>query len=438
MTYIVKVQDYEGSNKFQLNGLRQKIVVANASDTIVFDQSDSSNAGHPLVIALYADGHHNAEGNEYTVGVTKTGTPGSSGAKTTFVLNDQTLNGTYYYYCQNHAGMGGMIHFGADTDINGNIVGYPIIDEGAIAYDAQDNNENLTSNIIKTVEKWDDVGTDGWQDQGYDYSSHTNPWKIQGTDTRESATYRVSYNVTDSGGLSAPTRTKIFNIGGPQENGSLTFKYEDAQLGEVVGYAVFKIDEPGDNFNVDVFSSKVWQNINTSNWGIQYDGMMWWPNSNMIPPNEWMILPYFVFRNSFYPDGFLRGMLKYEGANLNDVLNRESPGAVFLNGYGWNTPWSSGKSLTNTPFLGSYTQGQTMMGNADWVYNNHLSGYVSASIIGNSSVHKYKLRHINPDNLSWTTTAPPITDYTPYKSSYERNILLNNRHYVVYEWYRFE
>ena len=209
----VKVKDYDGSNKFQLNGLRQKIAVANAGDTIVFDQSDSSNVGHPLVIALYYDGHHNAGGNEYTVGVTKTGTPGSSGAKTTFVLNDQNLNGTYYYYCQNHTGMGGMIHFGGDTDINGNIVGYPIIDEGATAYDAQDNDENLTSNINKTVEKWDNVGTDGWQNQGAYYGDHTNPWKIQGTDTRESAAYRVSYNITDSGGLSAPTRTKIFNIG---------------------------------------------------------------------------------------------------------------------------------------------------------------------------------------------------------------------------------
>jgi len=215
MTYIVKVQDYDGSNKFQINGLRQKIVVANAGDTIVFDQSDSSNAGHPLVVALYTNGHHNAGGNEYTIGVTKNGTPGSPGANTTFILNNQNLNGTYYYYCQNHAGMGGMIHFGADTDINGETI-YPIIDEGAIAYDAQDNNENLTSNINKTVEKWDDVGTNGWENQGQYYGSitpHTNPWKISDTDTQTSGLYKVTYNVTDSGGLSAPTRTKIFNIG---------------------------------------------------------------------------------------------------------------------------------------------------------------------------------------------------------------------------------
>ena len=233
MTYIVKVQDYDGSNKFQINGLRQKIVVANAGDTIVFDQSDGSNAGHPLVVALYTDGHRNAGGNEYTTGVTKNGTPGSPGANTTFILNNQNLNGTYYYYCQNHDDMGGMIHFGADTDINGETI-YPIIDEGAIAYDAQDNNENLTSNINKTVEKWDDVGTNGWENQGQYYGSitpHTNPWKISDTDTQTSGLYKVTYNVTDSGGLSAPTRTKIFNIGSiNQTTGLLTLRNRDEYL----------------------------------------------------------------------------------------------------------------------------------------------------------------------------------------------------------------
>jgi len=211
---------------FTVNLLKQRTVVANADHTIVFDQSDSSNAGHPLVIALYADGHHNTGGNEYTIGVTKNGTPGQPGANTTFVLNDQTLNGTYYYYCQNHAGMGGMIHFGADTDSNDNIVGYPVIDEGATAYDAQDG--DITSSIKKIVEVYDASLDPPWgllYDSNLSLSPHTNPWKIQGTDTRESARYRVRYNVTDSGGLSAPPRTKIFNIGGVnQTTGLLTIE----------------------------------------------------------------------------------------------------------------------------------------------------------------------------------------------------------------------
>lgn len=206
VTISVKVKDYDqnGINVFELNGASKGKVVASAGDTIVFDQSDSSNVGHPLVIALYKDGHHNIEGNEYTIGVTKNGTPGQAGANTTFVLNDQTLNGTYYYYCQNHPGMGGTIHFGGTT----------IIDEGATADDAQDG--DLTDKITKTILEYNpdtgffDITVLSQTDPNT--NPHANPWKAIGTDSTKFTRYKILYNVKDSSNVLAAQKVKTFNL----------------------------------------------------------------------------------------------------------------------------------------------------------------------------------------------------------------------------------
>jgi len=97
--------------KFVLDGVSQKEVLLNKGFRYKFDQSDSSNANHPLKFSTTSDGTHGG-GSAYTTGVTVNGTAGSAGA---YVLIDltQATPDTLYYYCANHPGMGAAAQSGS-------------------------------------------------------------------------------------------------------------------------------------------------------------------------------------------------------------------------------------------------------------------------------------------------------------------------------------
>ena len=108
-TIYVKVQNFSGSDYFVFSGTPSGTYSRFYNQTgfmqggtYTFDQSDSSNAGHPIA---FRDSSNNA----YTTGVTSTGTPGQAGAKTTFEVASNAPSSLKYYCTVHGNGMGNTI-----------------------------------------------------------------------------------------------------------------------------------------------------------------------------------------------------------------------------------------------------------------------------------------------------------------------------------------
>ena len=139
-------------NVFYLDGTGNPAITLTRGNTYVFDQSDSSNATHPIAFRTSADA-------SYTTGVTSTGTPGSAGAKTTFVVPSDAP-ASLKYYCTSHGnGMGNVITVVTSNinvvasnigEVNSFAQRYRVgssdptssLDEGDLAY-------NSTANVLK-------------------------------------------------------------------------------------------------------------------------------------------------------------------------------------------------------------------------------------------------------------------------------------------------
>ena len=102
---------YQGDGSglgYVINGVQAPALTLHGVDNVTsdsgyyyrFDQSDSSNLGHPLRFYLDAD-----KSTAYNTGVTTDGTPGSSGAYTQINVDEDTPN-ILYYQCSQHAYMG--------------------------------------------------------------------------------------------------------------------------------------------------------------------------------------------------------------------------------------------------------------------------------------------------------------------------------------------
>ncbi len=124
-----------GGNKFAMDGTAQQTVSLSKGITYRFDNSDSSNSGHPLAFSTTSNGSHGG-GSAFTTGITTVGTAGNTGAYVEVTL-EQDAPATLYYYCTNHSGMGGTVktaygnsnvvedttpQLGGNLDVNGNSI----------------------------------------------------------------------------------------------------------------------------------------------------------------------------------------------------------------------------------------------------------------------------------------------------------------------------
>ena len=102
------------SNGYTIDGVEGAYLEFTPGNTYKFDQSDSSNSGHPL--RFYEDA---AKTTAYTTGVTTNGTAGSSGAYTQIIPTISTPP-VLFYQCSAHSLMGSYVKFGTATAAGSN------------------------------------------------------------------------------------------------------------------------------------------------------------------------------------------------------------------------------------------------------------------------------------------------------------------------------
>jgi hypothetical protein len=90
-------------NGYKVNTVFSPFLKFKVGNTYRFDQSDSSNSGHPLL--FYYDA---GKTTQFSTGVTTNGTLGSSGAYTEIAVTESTPN-ILYYQCSVHGYMGSRV-----------------------------------------------------------------------------------------------------------------------------------------------------------------------------------------------------------------------------------------------------------------------------------------------------------------------------------------
>ena len=114
LTYKVTVASgtnaFGTANKFFINGEVSPVLFLQEGDTVIFDTSDSSNNNFKFSFSTTKDGTFTTGGTEYTTGVTHTGTPGTSGAKTTINVAPVRTTGAplLFYYNSGATATSGM------------------------------------------------------------------------------------------------------------------------------------------------------------------------------------------------------------------------------------------------------------------------------------------------------------------------------------------
>ena len=127
LTYTVTV----AGGVFVLDGNNNPAITLTRGFTYTFDQSAGTNAGHTLKI-------RDDDDNEYTNGVTLTGTPGQAGAKTVFVVPANAPTTGLRYYCVAHGESMGNTITTANNDL-GEVASIGAANLNTVATNAESN-----------------------------------------------------------------------------------------------------------------------------------------------------------------------------------------------------------------------------------------------------------------------------------------------------------
>jgi hypothetical protein len=149
-TFVVEV----AGGVFQIDGVSRPALTFHENQTYIFDQSHSSNSGHPIAFSEAVNG-----GTPYSTGVTSVGTPGQAGAKTTFKVPVGAPS-NLFYYCVNHpttmgslVGTPSVVSTEAEIIVSGRLLATSIHGDGSALV-------NIPSSAINgTLSQWTDVNT---------------------------------------------------------------------------------------------------------------------------------------------------------------------------------------------------------------------------------------------------------------------------------------
>tara|TARA_A100001391_G_scaffold204383_1_gene199891 strand:+ start:3560 stop:5155 length:1596 start_codon:yes stop_codon:yes gene_type:complete len=105
--YTVAVVTTRDGNRYTVNGAQQSTLKLERGLVYTFDQTSGTNTMHPLQISTVSDGPH-AGGPQYNKGWRDNGGRAGATLISTFTV-PADAPARLYYYCSNHAGMGGKI-----------------------------------------------------------------------------------------------------------------------------------------------------------------------------------------------------------------------------------------------------------------------------------------------------------------------------------------
>lgn len=104
------------NGEYYINGVSKRTLKLIEGQKYIFDQTDPSNENHPLKLSTMIDGNHPTKGAELTL---SDGWSYQDSRGVYEVPNNMQVS-TLYYYCDNHANMGGSIGiFDLETGIKG-------------------------------------------------------------------------------------------------------------------------------------------------------------------------------------------------------------------------------------------------------------------------------------------------------------------------------